>query len=79
MIQKNNTPKIIIDSGGDKIVFNHLGVIHSNKRTIRSIYNNKIIVCNSEGEIYQQNKIATVQNKLVASITHNLIINEFFK
>lgn len=53
MIQKNNTPKMIIDMGGDKIVFNNLGIIHSNKRTIRSIYNNKTIVCNSEGEISQ--------------------------
>lgn len=79
MIQKNNTPKIIIDNGGDKIVFNHLGIIHSNKRTIRSIYNNKIIVCNSEGKIYQQDKIIATPNKPVTIITNNTIINEFFK
>ena len=78
MIQKNNTPKMIIDMDGDKIVFNNLGIIHSNKRTIRSIYNNKTIVCNSEGEISQLNR-DTKSNKKVLIKTNNPVINEFFK
>jgi hypothetical protein len=78
MLQKNNTPKIIDTTGKNKITFNNLGTMQSNKRTVRSMYTDKI-VCSPDGIDIQQFHIDNLMIPTKSVIrTNNLIINEFF-